>query len=384
VFNGIVTNHFWTTMPWWVTTLLTLALGGVVTLVVATFSPVPASILALITVAGYALFNGLFLFDYMDLIVGMAGPFFVMATIWAAITVIKYFLEIAERERITRRFRSYVDPQLVNYIEEHPEQSSLTGQIKEMTVVFTDLEGFTTLSERLKEKTVPMLSAYMGEMVPIIRANRGYVNKFLGDGIMFFYNSPLPNDAHAFDAVKTILQMKTAMIGFNKGLLKQNLPTLRMRAGMTTGEMVVGDAGPADGSDYTVLGDTVNLSARLEGANKVVGTVKRTVELLGGKIAFRPVARIQVKGKEEAVETYEPICLAGEETEEQKKIIAHSKRVYDAYVAGEFAECKKAAEAMIAELGEGKFAKLYLGIAKEYLEKGKPQGFDGRIALDSK
>src|SRR5205814_2875552 len=139
-------------------------------------------------------------------------------------------------------------------------------------VGFTDLADFTALSERLKEQTVPLLGEYLGEMVPIIRKRGGYVNKFIGDGIMFFFGAFQPDPRHALDAVESVLEMHEALARFNQRLAREGRPTLMMRAGVNTGEVVVGDSGPPDASDFTALGDPVNFASRLESANKAVGT----------------------------------------------------------------------------------------------------------------
>src|SRR5207248_7272570 len=113
---------------------------------------------------------------------------------------------------------------------------------------------------------------YFSRMVPIIHQNHGVVNKFMGDGIIFFFGAPRDNPQHAQDATNSVMQMQSALELFNQRLAQENLPNLRMRAGITTGTEIVGDAGPVGRSDYTVLGDSMNLSARLESANKVTGT----------------------------------------------------------------------------------------------------------------
>lgn len=389
VFNAIVSRQSWVNLPWWFNTLVILGVGTAITLAVTSLSPFTASTISAGIAAMYFLINGLWLFDKNDLIAGLAGPMLVAAVVWATLTLLRYFLEMAERERLTRRFRSYVDPQLVNFVKDNPQVDVQAGQIREMSVVFTDLEGFTTISEVLRERTVAMLSDYMTEMVPLIRANDGFVNKFLGDGIMFFYNAPVKaNPDHAFDAVRTIFELQKAMIPFNAKLKAQNLPLLNMRAGMTTGDMVVGDAGSQESADYTVLGDSVNLSARLEGANKITGTaclmVQRTVELLGDRVIYRPVANLQVKGKKLAVITYEPLCLKGEETPAIMETVKYSRAVYESFLAGNFVACLATTREMTAALGETKFAKLYAGVCQEYITSGPPAEFDGRIALDSK
>ena len=145
--------------------------------------------------------------------------------------------------------------------------------------------------------------------VPIIARHGGYVNKFLGDGIMFFFGAPRYLPDHAARAMQTVLSLKSAMVAFNERSELRNLPRLKLRAGISSGEMVVGDAGSKERSDYTVLGDVVNLGARLESANKFVGTANlinhRATELAGDRFLYRPVGTLRFIGKSLGVQTYE-------------------------------------------------------------------------------
>src|SRR5439155_8265934 len=216
-----------------------------------------------------------------------------------------------------------LDPKLVSYLVE--TEIRFDGEKREMTVVFTDLAGFTALSEKLGERIVPLLNELLGELVPVIRDHhQGYVNKFLGDGIMFFFNAPRLQPTHAADAVATVLDMQTKLAEFNVRLRSRGLPELSMRAGICTGEMIVGDAGGAGAADYTVLGDSVNLASRLEAANKHTGTrtlmTARTVELLGAQFIVRPVGKLKVVGKEEAVAVYEPLASSRQATPADEKL----------------------------------------------------------------
>ncbi|MBL4702541.1 MAG: adenylate/guanylate cyclase domain-containing protein, partial [Phycisphaeraceae bacterium] len=264
IFNAILNGESWTRVPSSVNIAMILSMGLLATALVALLSPIWA-LTGCLAIAGlYLGINGLLLFDRMNLLVEVAAPLLSVGLVWSGCTLNRFIVERTERTRITRRFSSYVDPALVNYVINNPDTARLDGELKEMTVVFTDLAGFTTLSEKLRERTVPILNEYMGLMVPIIRKHTGYVNKFLGDGMMFFYAAPLDNPNHASDAVITSLELQHAMIDFNRRLKAQDLPQVAVRIGMSTGEMVVGDAGSEDASDYTVLGDTVNLAARLE------------------------------------------------------------------------------------------------------------------------
>lgn len=391
--NGILTRQVWRS-TWWLTggAFWAAVIGGLTTLMVAWLRSFVASLGTILLVGSYLIFNGIGPFDYGNVIMPAAGPLCAGVVVWSHLTLAQYIYENRERTRITRRFSSYVDPVLVNYVVENPESARFDGQIREMTVVFTDLAGFTTVSEKLRERTVPLLNEYMSLMLPIIRQNRGYWNKFLGDGIMFFYNAPSDNPKHAPDAVRTVLQMQNVMEEFNQRLFKRGLPQVAMRAGLATGMMVVGDAGSTDAvhhaSDYTVLGDEVNLGARLESANKAFGSrvlmSERTAELAGAEFLLRPMGKLQVMGKTQGVMTYEAMCLSSEAQDQHKRTAEWSVKVVEHFRAARFDPCLEAARKLEEHCGSTKFTQLYLKLSKEYLIAPPENGFDGQIVLDSK
>jgi adenylate cyclase len=254
--------------------------------------------------------------------------------------------------------------------------------------VYTDIAGFTTLSERLQERVVPLLNEYMGVMVPLVHAHGGYLNKFLGDGIMFFCGAPRQNNDHAADAIATVLRMQQAMAPFNQGLAERKLPRLQMRCGVATGAMIVGDAGPAQRSDYTVLGPMANLGARLESANKHTGTLilvnDRAAELTGDLFLFSPVAKLRVVGIDHGVVTYEPLAFTAEATDKQKRHAQLWRGVVDAFIAGRFDQSLEAIHAMDREIGVTKLTELYRELNERYLRQPPGEGFDGSIVLESK
>lgn len=389
IFNAIITGEFWRNMPVWVTVVFTLGLGLSMTIMVAIVGPVQAVVSALLLVCGYLVLNGIVLFDYGNMVVGASAPLVSVVVVWSICTVYRFVSERSERQRITRRFQRYVDPVLVNYVIEHPEQVRLDGQVREMTVVFTDLAGFTTLSEQLKGKTVAMLNEYMGLMVPIIRQRHGYVNKFLGDGIMFFFGAPEQTTLHATDAIATILEMQEGLSKFNIKLADQDLPQMTMRAGVSTGMMVVGDAGSDDASDYTVLGDTVNLGARLEAANKMMDTkalvTERTLELIGDNLfLFRPVGRLIVVGKTEPSMTFEPLSLTNRATDEQERLVELTIPVVKTFQGARFKDCLVAIEQLEKTFKEDKFTALYRELCQKYLANPPVDTFNGHIKMVEK
>jgi adenylate cyclase len=386
IFNAIMTRDFWRRPPGWVNPLITALMGLLVSGIVALLPPWRALTATLAAASGYFLFNSYFVFDKHNLIIGIAGPLTAALGVWAGGTLARFILEASLRAQVTRSFSMRVDPQLVSYVLEHDPR--VRGQVKELTVVFTDLAGFTSLSEQLKEETVPLLNEYMGLMVPVIRRHKGYLNKFLGDGIMYFFGAPYDNPTHAFDAVVSVLQMQEVMVDFNKSLTERNLPNMAVRAGISAGNMVVGDAGAEDTHDYTVLGDAVNLGARLEPANKVFGTQiltnARARELCGERILFRPIGKIQVMGKKEGVKTYEPLALAEKATDRQKELAALTGEVVNSFMTGNFQASLAAVGKLEEALGASKLGSLYRRLSEQYLQDGAPAGFDGEIVLSEK
>lgn len=387
-FNAIMTRDFWYHVPKWVTALTTLLIGLLVTTANGVFKPSGSLIFAVLLGTLYLAVNGLFLFDRNQILVGVAGPMVALASVWSTGTLASFLIESRERRRITKRFSSYVDQKLVNYVIEHPDVR-FDGQVREMSVVFTDLAGFTTLSEQLRERTVQILSKYLSVMVPVIRRNNGYVNKFLGDGIMCFYNAPEDDHDHAAHAVQTVLEMQKAMKAFADELVAEGLPRVAMRCGVATGTMVVGDSGPSDASDYTVLGDTVNFASRLEGANKAVGTSilisHRTTELLGdSRFLLRPVGKLLVVGKSEGVMTYEPLAPFDDATPQDTVSATMSTEMIAAYFAKDFAKCIEFADKMDAQIGATKLPGLYRKAAQKYIENPPGAEFAGNLILTEK
>jgi class 3 adenylate cyclase len=388
IFNAVMTGELWRHSPPWVSYFATFFAGLLATLCVAGFaSPWKGLAGVAALMLAYTGLDGIVLFDWGNRILNPAGPLVALAFVWIGLTLMRFIVERAERRRITRRFQSYVDPTLVNYVIEHPEQVRFDGDEAELSVVFTDLGGFTTLTEKLGRGSVAILNEYMTLMVPIVRKHRGYVNKFLGDGIMFFYNAPLANPNHALDAVDTVMEMQSAMIPFNADLKRRNLPTLTMRAGISSGPMIVGDAGPVEASDYTVLGDAVNLGARLESANKATGTLVmlsgRSAELLGDAYLLRPLGLLRVVGKTEGIMTYTPLAKSDQADEAQRRVAAQSKLIVDHFLAARFEPCLTAVAEFEQEFGSGKFTKLYAELCGGYL-LNPPADFDGKIILGEK
>jgi adenylate cyclase len=387
IFNAIMTGALWRSAPPRTTYIIIVLMGVITGLLVAWLHPLKAFFATLLLLLGYLLINGYLLFGSMNLMVGISGPVMAGLLVWSGVTIPNFVTEVAERNRITRRFSNYVDPSLVNYVIEHPDQGRFLGEAREMTMGFTDLMGFTTFTESLGPRTVPLLAEYMNLMIPRIRENKGYVSRLMGDGIYFFFNAPEADPDHAMHAVMTVLSMHEALDKMNLTLPARDYPTLIMRAGLCTGKVIVGDAGSSDFNDYTAVGDSVNTAARFESANKNFGTKimasARTIELLNGQFLVRPIGNLRVVGKTEGRQVFEPLCRLDAATPRHHEIAEISTRIVTTYQNADFAACVKAADELDKLLGPNKYAAFYRLVALEYQEK-TPADFCGQIVLTEK
>jgi CHASE2 domain-containing sensor protein len=387
IFNALMTGRMWRRAPPWTDVVLTLLMGALTTLFTSRMSPTHALTCTLALAGFYMGINGIVLFAWRAWIFPMAGPMVAAGLVWSGITLFRLLAESAEHRRIRRRFQSYIDPTLVNYVYEHPEIARLTGQVREMTVCFSDLMGFTAFTEEFRERAVRVLGRYTSRMVPCIRRHRGLVHRFMGDGLMFSYGAPIENADHAADAISTILEMHEAMAEFNREIVAEGYPELRLRAGASTGEVVVGDTGADDACDYTCLGDVTNFAARLETANKVVGTraliSARTAELIGERFLLRPIARLRVAGKKLGVLTYEPLAHAAAATDEQKRLAAMTTEMVEYFWAQRLDDCIEAARRLDEAFGPSLLTTLYQYTCHVHMTT-PPAEFTGQIVLDQK
>lgn len=238
-------------------------------------------------------------------------PAAAIAAMYAAAALTGY-AAVRQRARQTRAmFAQYVPPSVVSRLIAQPDLMRLGGEAREVTVMFTDLANFTTLSERLSaEQTVELLTAYFNAMTPIVHATGGTVDKFIGDAVMAFWGAPLDDPQHAEHALQAAIAMQSAMQPLVAQLRARGLPPIHMRIGLHTGRAVVGNVGSEQRFSYTAIGDAVNLAARLEGANKAFGTSillsDATAALLPGTVALRALDDVIVKGRTEPVRVFTP------------------------------------------------------------------------------
>jgi adenylate cyclase len=220
---------------------------------------------------------------------------------------------LREKEMIKRAFTRYVAREVVEEILKNPENMALTGERREVTVLFCDVRGFTPLSERLSpEEVVLLLNDFYNLMIETTFKHDGTLDKFLGDAVMAVFGAPLAHPDHSARAIRTALAMQEGIVGLNERRGRDGKEPIAVGIGVSAGEAVAGTVGTEDRMEYTVIGDSVNLAARLE-SNAKPGQIlisHRTYERVRDLVDARPLGRIRVKGKEEEVEVYEVLRLA--------------------------------------------------------------------------
>jgi class 3 adenylate cyclase/CHASE2 domain-containing sensor protein len=386
VYNALLTGKIWRRASPATGTAVTAVAALLTLLLVTWLSPATAFVASLTLGTGYLAVNGYVLLARHDLILEAAGPTVAIALVYTGVTLTNFLAEISEHARVTRLFRSYQDPALVEYMLDHPEHIRFDGEERELTVGFSDIAGFTTLSDQLGAAVVPLLAEYMSHMTPVIRA-KGTVLQQLGDGLLFLFGAPRPDPDHPANAVAAALDMHAAMATFNRTLVDRGDRPLSIRVGLATGDVVVGDAGPPDDYTYLALGATTNLAARLESANKFFGTRilvnARTADLLGHRFLLRPIANLRAVGKLSCTMVYEPLCRLADATDRDRQLADCTAEMVDAYRRADFATTRRVAAALADEFGPSKLTALYLDRAAN-ADPERDDHCDGQIVLTEK
>lgn len=237
-------------------------------------------------------------------------PVLTMMTIYLGITVYRYVTEEREKRRVRGAFQHYLNPSVVNEILKDPSKLKLGGDRKNLSVLFSDIRGFTSISEKLTpEELVHLLNEYMTAMTEIIFKYGGLLDKYIGDSIMAVFGAPLDQQDHALRACRTGIEMMDALRGLREKWAAEGRPYVDIGIGINTGDMVVGNMGSRMRFDYTVMGDSVNLASRLEGTNKEYGTNIIISEFTHAQVREELICReldaIRVKGKERPVRIFE-------------------------------------------------------------------------------
>lgn len=254
-----------------------------------------------------------------------------------------YISNVRKNEYLKKLFGTYVHPSLLEELIRDPKKLALGGEKRRMTVLFSDVRGFTSFSEKLSpEALVDLLNDYLNTMSPLILERKGTIDKYIGDAIMAFWNAPLLTPNHETLAVETALIMQDKLEEFNKKLNRADGLKLGIGIGVNTGDMVVGNMGSDARFNYTVMGDAVNTGSRFEGLTKKYGVITMVGEstkdaVTDATILFRKLDIMTVKGKSDPTTIYEPLRAS----DSMKIFVENYEKGFDAYVRGDFAEATK-------------------------------------------
>jgi adenylate cyclase len=282
----------------------------------------------------------------------VVGPGLAIAFAWGGSTGYAYVTEGRERRFLRDAFSRYLAPDVVAALVAQPGRLALGGETRELTVMFADVAGFTTLAEgRDPGEVVSLMNECFEQLTGVIQAQGGTVDKFIGDAVMAFWNAPVEQPDHAARALRAARELLAAVARVNAAWATRGLPSLGMRVGVATGPAVVGNVGSQTKFNYTVMGDTVNLASRVEGAAKVYGTsslvTDTTAAAAGSAVPLRELDRLRVKGRGEAVTVFEVLLDDAPAFARDEALRAYAKGL-EQYRARAFDEAAAQFEAALA------------------------------------
>lgn len=349
-----------------------------ITILLITLTPFWLNIpIFLLLVASYLILNYQLLF-YSGYIVSIIYPLFAIITAFIIAIAMDYFYNIQKQKAIKAKFASKVSKSVMDDILKNIDNNNFSVKTKEITIFFSDIRGFTSISEELTPtKLIEYLNRYMDPMSKIIIKHNGTIDKYIGDAIMAYWNAPLDIVNHADEALHSAIEQLYELKKLNQELQNQNLPPISIGIGLNSGEVIVGEMGSTLRSDYTVIGDTINLGSRVESLCKFYGSqiiiTEFTKELLKDNYIFRFLDLVRVKGKYSAIKIYEVLL------EPHKDLDAYHKAI-EFYYNSHFTQALDILKTLDKEI---KAHKIYIERCEEFIQT-PPQDYDGVYEQKSK
>jgi adenylate cyclase len=390
VLDTILSETFIVPISSWLYVIFMLIFIPLFFLVSSRLSPVPrlatgiAAMLLIVTAI-------IALLRYAGIFWGPAG--IVLAMLSAVITreIISYSSSEKEKSFIRSAFSTYVSSDVVKEIIADPSRLQLGGTKRHMTAIFTDIRGFSTISEKLDaEALVNLLNRYLSAMSDVILAEKGTIDKYEGDAIIAFFGAPLDLSDHALRACVSAITMKKLEAQLNISIMEQKLSPspLFTRIGVNSGEMVAGNMGTENKMNYTIMGNAVNLAARLEGVNKQYGTAilasEATVRETGSHLLYRKLDRVRVVGINEPVRLCELVEIAEQASPEQKKLVTVFHAALDHFEQRNWKQAAEGFKEGLAIKPDDNPSKIYYERCVEFFKKPPNDTWDGVYNLTSK
>lgn len=304
-------------------------------------------------------FGSRWAYEHYNYLIDITLPVAAVVLVALHINIVRFITELNQKLQIKRQFGSYLSPAMVERLQKNPDLLKLGGESRELSIMFTDVRGFTSISEHYGSDVqglTRIMNRYMTAMTAKIIENNGTLDKYIGDAQMAFWNAPLDDSEHAKNAVRTAMAMLGDLDAFNSEIEQEGVPPFGMGLGINTGTVVVGNMGSSQRFDYTCLGDAVNLASRLEGQSKPYGVKivlgPLTAEQVRDEFTVIELDLIAVKGKTEPARIYTVI-----QSREPQNELAH-RRFLDCYRQARWEQARTYAQEL-ARVFNGELSKYY-------------------------
>lgn len=368
--------------------VILLLIGGVVlAFLLPALSPLLAVLVSLVAMALIVALNYV-IWTHGGLLLPLASSLLMTVGLFTTNMAYGYFVESRSKRLFTELFGQYVPPELVDKMAKDPQKYSMDGRSEQLTVLFSDIVGFTSISEALSPKDLSaFINEYLTSMSLVIRDHRGTLDKYIGDAIMAFWGAPVDDPEHARQGVLAALGMQARLLEVNEMVRARNWPPIRIGIGVNSGMMSVGDMGSKVRRAYTVMGDAVNLGSRLEALTRVYGVgviVGQGTRELVTDIVFRELDKVKVKGKDEPVAIFEAVGLQSAVGEALLGEINLWHGFLQQYRAQQWDQAEKTLADLVRMNPDHKLYEEFSGRLAQMREMPPGPGWDGVMAFKSK
>ena len=323
-----------------------------------------------------------------QLVLPIAAPVLLVVLLFALQMTYGFFVESRGKRQLAHLFGQYVPPELVEEMSLKMEEINLDGEMREMSVLFSDVRGFTTISESLEPKELTdYINAFLTPITKVIHDNRGTIDKYMGDAVMAFWGAPLEDDQHALHALNAAIGIVERMKSLRQEFSEKHWPEIYVGVGVNTGHMNVGNKGSEFRVDYTILGDAVNLGSRLEGLTKVYGVDIITSEFTRHAVPeyeYRELDKVRVKGKDKPVAIYEPLGLLENISKDERKLLEQFHIGIKQFRAQNWDAAEREIFTLSQLEPDRKIYKIYLDRIMFYREHPPGEDWDGSFTHTSK
>ncbi len=390
VINTLMQKNFLRDVPFWMTGIMTFILAFLTGFIVFRLKPG----FGVATGMAFTILSFLIpgaIFYYKSIYINILPPILASFAAFLAAVIVNLFKENKEKGFIKGAFSHYLSVDVISDLINDPSRLALGGEERELTAIFTDIKGFSTISEELTpSELVSLLNTYLTTMSDIIMNNKGTIDKYEGDAIISFFGAPLNLEDHAVKACISALNMKKAEQELNEILLKEGrTPSpIETRIGINTGPMVVGNMGTSKKMDYTIMGSDVNLAARLEGVNKQYGTQilisSATKEKIGKDFITRELDLVRVVGIHKPVTIHELCCFKRDLTGTQEEAFMLYHQALDLFRSKEWGVAEDNFRRVLEILPKDGPSKTFIERCKQYRKKPPSASWDGVYNLIKK